>query len=46
MARNEVLLDVQHIKKYFPVKRNLFGRSSQQVKAVDDVGFKLYRGEQ
>ncbi|RNB79634.1 dipeptide ABC transporter ATP-binding protein [Brevibacillus fluminis] len=45
MAQNEVLLDVQHIKKYFPVKRNLFGRSSQHVKAVDDVSFKLYRGE-
>lgn len=45
MAQNEVLLEAQHIKKYFPVKRNLFGRSSHFVKAVDDVSFTLYRGE-
>ncbi|MGE5703874.1 MAG: ABC transporter ATP-binding protein [Clostridia bacterium] len=40
-----MLLDVQHVKKYFPVNRSLFGRTTQVVKAVDDVSFRIYRGE-
>lgn len=41
------ILDVQGLKKYFPVKGPLgtFGKANQQVKAVNDVSFKLYEGE-
>lgn len=39
------LLDIQGLKKYFPVK-NAFGMSrNSQVKAVDDVSFQLFKGE-
>lgn len=44
---NEPLLDVQHLKKYFPVTGS-FGRLGGikgQVKAVNDVSFQLFAGE-
>ena len=44
---NEPLLDVQHLKKYFPVTGS-FGRLGGikgQVKAVNDVSFQLFEGE-
>jgi len=41
--RDEVLLEVKSLKKYFPVKK----RKSERlfVKAVDDVDLKIYKGE-
>ena len=46
-SEKEILLDVQGLKKYFPVKGPLgrFGGGQSQVKAVDDVSFQLYEGE-
>ena len=41
----DVLLDVQDLRKYFPVRRGVLGRSSVQVRAVDGVSFRLQRGE-
>jgi len=41
----DVLLDVQDLKKYFPVHGGLLGRSVAQVRAVDGVSFRLQRGE-
>jgi len=41
----DVLLDVQDLRKYFPVHRGVLGRSVAQVRAVDDVSFRLQRGE-
>ena len=41
----EVLLDVQDLRKYFPVHRGVLGRSVDQVRAVDGVSFRLQRGE-
>ncbi|MDM5333130.1 dipeptide ABC transporter ATP-binding protein [Ureibacillus composti] len=41
---NEPLLEVNGLKKYFPVKNQL-GQKSAFVKAVDDVSFKLYEGK-
>lgn len=38
------LLEVNGLKKYFPVK-NSIGVTKQFVKAVDDVSFQLYEGE-
>ncbi|MBN1878830.1 dipeptide ABC transporter ATP-binding protein [bacterium] len=40
-----ILLDVQHLKKYFPVRKGLFSRIGGFVKAVDDVSFSVGRGE-
>jgi len=39
------LLEVRELKKYFPVKKGLFGRPSGWVQAVDGVSFSLERGE-
>lgn len=44
---NEPILDVQSIKKYFPVTGPIgrLGGIKGQVKAVNDVSFQLYKGE-
>lgn len=39
------LLQVNGLKKYFPVRTGLFSRVSAWVKAVDDVSFYLRQGE-
>ncbi len=44
-GKNEVLLHVEGLKKYFPIKRGLLQRHVGDVKAVDDVSFDVYRGE-
>jgi oligopeptide/dipeptide ABC transporter ATP-binding protein len=41
----ETLLEVKHIKKYFPLKAGLFAKQSGCVKAVDDVSFSMLKGE-
>lgn len=41
----EPLLKVEGLKKYFPVKKGLFGKITGQVKAVDDVSFYVNEGE-
>src|SRR5262245_22138269 len=41
----EPLLDVQHLKKYFPIHRGVFGRVAAHVKAVDDISFSINKGE-
>ena len=39
------LLEVENLKKYFPVKKGVFSRTVGQVRAVDGVSFTLRRGE-
>ena len=41
--KNDILLEVKNLKKYFPVKAGLF--HTNHVKAVDDVSFYIRRGE-
>src|ERR1700693_3263227 len=41
----EPLLDVNHLKKYFEIRKGLLNRHVGDVKAVDDVSFKVYRRE-
>ncbi|MCX7668233.1 MAG: ATP-binding cassette domain-containing protein, partial [Atribacterota bacterium] len=41
----EVLLEVKNLQKYFPIHKGWFGRDIHYVKAVDDVSFKIYKGE-
>lgn len=40
-----ILIDVQNLKKYFPIKRGFFSRVVGNVKAVDDVSFQVHAGE-
>lgn len=39
------LLRVEHLSKRFPAQRNLFGRPTAWLDAVDDVSFHIERGE-
>ena len=39
------LLKVEGLKKYFPIKKGLLGRTVGQIKAVDDVSFYVNKGE-
>ena len=39
------LLEVRHLKTWFPVRRGLLGRAVGSVRAVDDVSFTLDPGE-
>lgn len=39
----EKVLEVKHLKKYFPVKGLFFTKG--YVKAVDDISFEIYKGE-
>ena len=43
VTSEEVLLKVEHLKKYFEVKRSL-GSKKERLKAVDDVSFELQKG--
>jgi peptide/nickel transport system ATP-binding protein len=44
-AHNEEnILEVSHLKKYFPIKGGFFGGVTGNVKAVDDVSFNIKRG--
>jgi peptide/nickel transport system ATP-binding protein len=40
-----VLLDVQGLRKHFPIRRGLLQKTVGHVKAVDDVTFVLHEGE-
>ena len=44
MANNENILEVSHLKKYYPINGGMFGRVVGNVKAVDDVSFSIKRG--
>ena len=39
------LLEIRNLKKYFPVRGGFFRRVVGQLKAVDDVSFRIPRGE-
>ncbi len=39
------VLDVQHLKKYFPIQTNLFGKVKVNLKAVEDITFQLQAGK-
>jgi oligopeptide/dipeptide ABC transporter ATP-binding protein len=41
----KVLLKVDHLKQYFPVKTDSIFKPKAFVKAVDDISFQLYEGE-
>lgn len=40
-----LLLKVEHLKKYFPIQSGILAKKSGEVKAVDDLSFDVYEGE-
>ena len=45
MNNNQPLLQVQNLKKHFPIRKGLLRRTVGQVRAVDDVSFQINKGE-
>ncbi len=41
----EPLLKVDHLKKYYPIRKGIFGKSTEFVKALEDISLTLYPGE-
>ncbi|MBK5241318.1 ABC transporter ATP-binding protein [Clostridium sp.] len=41
----EPLIQVKNLKKYFPVQSGVFGKTTDYVKAVDDISFNIFKGE-
>jgi oligopeptide/dipeptide ABC transporter ATP-binding protein len=41
----EPLIELRHVKKYFPIRRGILGREVARVHAVDDVSFAVREGE-
>jgi len=44
-ANNNVLLQVENLRKYFPIMRGVIRRKVGDVNAVDGVNFDIYEGE-
>ena len=44
LDKRDNILEVKHLKKYFPIKGGFFGGVTNYVKAVDDVSFSIKRG--
>ena len=44
-ASSKPLLKVKNLKKYYPIRKGVFGKIEGFVKAVDNVSFELYPGE-
>ena len=42
---NQPVLKVEHLKKYYPIRKGAFSKEKAVVKACDDVSFELYAGE-
>lgn len=45
MKNNDIILEVENLKKYFPIKKGLLKKVVGNVKAVDGVSFSVKRGE-
>lgn len=44
MSKDDNILEISHLKKYFPIKGSFVGTTKGSVKAVDDVSFTIKRG--
>lgn len=45
LQTKEPILKVRNLKTYFSAKKNMFGKTVEYIKAVDDVSFDVYPGE-
>ena len=41
---DDVLFEIRHMQKYFPIRGGVLGRSLGNVKAVDDISLSIHRG--
>ena len=45
LYQQKPILEIKNLKTHFPIAKNLFGKTTAVVKAVDDVSFDVYPGE-
>ncbi|HFC00383.1 MAG TPA: ABC transporter ATP-binding protein [Phaeodactylibacter sp.] len=45
LQAQQPILEVKNLKTWFPAKKNFFGKTTEWVKAVDDVSFQVFAGE-
>lgn len=45
LQQQSPILQLKNLKTWFPSKTNIFGKTLEYVKAVDDVSFDVYEGE-
>ncbi|WP_443938637.1 ABC transporter ATP-binding protein [Pedobacter sp. MW01-1-1] len=45
LYQQEPLLQIKNLCKWYPIKKGLFGKTTQYVKAVDELNFNVYPGE-
>ena len=45
MPNHEVVVEVENLKKYFPIKAGLLQRTVGNVRAVDGVSFQIKKGQ-
>ena len=41
----KILLSVNNLKVYFPITKGLFLKKTGDIKAVDDISFNIFKGE-
>ena len=44
-GQGQPLVEVRHVKKYFPIRKGILQREVARVHAVDDVSFAVQEGE-
>lgn len=45
ILKNPPILRIENLRTYFPIRKGIFGKPADHVKAVDDVSFDVYPGE-
>jgi len=43
--QNDILFSIENLSVWFPTTKTLFGKPTSYTKAVDDVSFKVFKGE-
>lgn len=42
---SSILIEVDQIKKYFPINKNVFQKQKENIHAVDNISFSIFEGE-
>lgn len=45
LYKKEPILRIKNLKTYFPIRKGLFGKITDYIKAVDDISFDVFPGE-
>ena len=45
VKQGQTILEVEHLQKFFPIKRGFLQKTIGHVRAVDDVSFNIKKGE-